>query len=257
MTSELNVATFVTKEASSTGLYSMLFQRGDGTPVRVLWSLTPVTITATGATKAMDMVGNWVAPTGAMTLTDTPIFVEGPLTGLPVPITETPITAAASGFSGTQGINGWSFGDFVGSSTSLELATAYSVSDWSGEWGSMYPYFEVSPSDQHPSVWGNQPVSAVRRWTSTFTGTAHIVGNFGSGTGGDGVGVTVLINGQPALARTLIGGTSGQTTATFDLVVPVQVGSTIDFAVDPGPALDINFDATTVTAAISQRTGGT
>ncbi len=129
--------------------------------------------------------------------------------------------------------------------------TNYAVTDWTQVWGDGYAYNDVTPGDQHPSSTGSLPVSAVRRWVSTTEGTLHLVGQFQwDGGGGDGVGVSILIDGQP-LFRNLLGGASTNIQSTFDFQQAVHPGTIIDFAVDPGPANDIDFDATTVNATIS------
>jgi hypothetical protein len=101
----------------------------------------------------------------------------------------------------------------------------------------------------HPSLNGTTNVSAVRRWTSDRTGLVHIVGNFQGTSQGDGVGVSILLDGQPALPRQIIGA-ANPAAKTFDLFESVSVGSTIDFVVDVGPASDMNFDATNFSAQI-------
>jgi hypothetical protein len=249
---ELAGATFVTRESTPASLYSMLFTRPDGTQVRVIWSLQPATLTVSGQTRVTDMVGNDVGVSGQLSLSDAPVYVEGPLQGLPpAPPTATLLTDSARDFSSTQGQNGWWYGDFVGSSTALELMTNYAVTDWTQVWGDAYPYNDVTPGDQHPSSTGSQPVSAVRRWVSTYEGTVHVVGQFQwSGGGGDGVGVSILIDGRPQF-RNLLGGANPNIQYSFDFQQAVHPGTLIDFAVDPGPALDIDFDATAVHATIS------
>ncbi|MDE3083957.1 MAG: hypothetical protein KGJ37_01905 [Verrucomicrobiota bacterium] len=253
--SKLSGATFVQREATADGLYSLLFTRADGSEIRIMWSLQPTTSAASGETRITDMVGNNVAIPAQLNLTDTPLYVEGPLQGLPPPpaSAEILITDSARDFSSVQGQNGWWYGDFVGSSTSFEAMTNYSVTDWSQVWGDGYPFNTITPGDQHPSTTGVQPVSAVRRWQSNYEGTVHIAGQFQCGVGGDGVGVSILIDGQPLFRKLLGGGNASQ--YSFDFLQAVHAGTHVDFVVDPGPALDINFDATAVSAAISAHSG--
>jgi hypothetical protein len=248
---ELAGATFVTRESTLPGLYSMLFTRPDGTQVRVMWSLQPTTVTVSGQTRVTDMVGNDIGVSSQLNLGDSPVYVEGPLQGLPpAPPAETLLTDSTRDFSGTQGQSGWWYGAFVGSSTALQLMTNYAVTDWTQVWGNGYPYNDVTPGDQHPSSTGSQPVSAVRRWVSTTEGTLHVVGQFQwDGGGGDGVGVSILINGQPLFRKLL--GNGNVISYAFDFLQPVHVGTTIDFAVDPGPGIDFNFDATSTSATIT------
>jgi hypothetical protein len=249
MIEKLSGAKFVRRELTDEYLYSLLFAFDDGTPVRVVWSLKPLTVSSLGATTVTDLVGNSGPAPTTLDLTDSPIFVEGPFVGLPPrTITQVVLADSVRDFSGTQGYRGWSFGAFVGSSTDLELATNYEVTDWTQVWGSAYPWLTISTGDQHPSTTGSVPVSAVRRWTSNYEGSVHLTGQFQCGVGGDGVGVSVFVDGQRIIHQSLGGG--GSISAPLDFVQTVHVGSRIDFAVDPGPGNDINFDATALNVRI-------
>ena len=79
----------------------------------------------------------------------------------------------------------------------------------------------------------------------------RIVGEFRCTANGDGVGVAVLVNGQRVFRQSLGGGNS--VSAAFDLEQSIAPGTTIDFAVDPGPGTDISYDATQVTASIRSK----
>jgi hypothetical protein len=250
MASELAGASFAAKEPTLDGVYSLRFQRPSGDSVRVMWALQPATLSVQGATSATDISGQPVDLTNGLALTDSPVFVEGPLQGLPPsPANEQLLTDSSTDFSGTQGQNGWYYGVFGGSSTTFQALSNYNLSNWEGAWGGPYPYLEISAGDQHPSVWGQYQVWAVRRWVSNYTGTVRIAGQFQVGAQGDGVGVKILVNGQPVLNQLMSVNTA--IAQNFDFLQTVQPGTTIDFAVSPGPGLDINYDATTFEAAIS------
>ncbi|HWA10132.1 MAG TPA: glycosyl hydrolase [Opitutaceae bacterium] len=262
MIRELSGAGFVTKEATANGVYSLAFSGPSG-EVRVMWSLQPTTLAVTGQTRVVDLSGNVVAMPDVLSLTDSPLFVEGPVRGLApaAPSGGSSSGAATTVTGGAEQVlvdsardfsSPWTYGAFVGSSTTLETLTNYSVTDWTQQWGGGYPYLSVSPGDQHPSTMNGQQVSAVRRWVSRVEGTVHITGKFACGAQGDGVGVRILVDGVP-LFRKLLGG-GGAQQETFDFTQAVHVGTPVDFAVDPGPGLNIDFDATTVSATIS--TGG-
>ncbi len=250
MSEKLSGAKFVRRELTDEFLYSLLFAQDDGTPVRVIWSLKPVTVFSLGATTVTDIVGNYSAAPTTLDLTDSPLFVEGPFVGLPPrTITEVELADSVRDFSAMQGYRGWSFGAFVGSSTNLELLTNYEVTDWTQVWGGVYPWLSVSTGDQHPSTTGSQPISAVRRWTSTYEGSIRVVGQFQCSPGGDGVGVSVFVDGVRVIHQSLGGGNA--VSAPLDFVQTVRVGSRLDFAVDPGPGNDIAFDATALRITIS------
>lgn len=48
-----------------------------------------------------------------------------------------------------------------------------------------------------------------------------------------------------------VGGQAYATSVGFDLSVPVSIGSTVDFALTPGPAADLDYDATNFTASLT------
>lgn len=258
MIRELSGRNFVAKENTASGVYSLVFSGPTG-DVRVAWALQPTQVSITGQTGIVDLNGNQVGAADGLTLTDSPVFIAGPVKGLAV--------AQASGStSGSSALvatgaekvlvdsnrdfsSPWLYGAFVGDSVMFQSLTNYSVTDWTVQWGGPYPYLSVTPTDQHPSALNGQPVAAVRRWVSRSEGTVHVTGRFSCGSQGDGVGVRVLVNGAP-LVRKLLGGGSA-TQETFDFQQPVQVGTVLDFAVDPGPGTNIDFDATTVSVSIS------
>jgi hypothetical protein len=253
MAREFLNAQFVRRELSSAGLYSILFVRPSGEEVRVIWALQPTTIAPTGATRVVDIEGRFLSAASVISLSDTPVFVTGKLTSLPAAPKKaaTVLADSRSGFSSEQGGNGWTYGETLGADPTFHLLPNYSVSDWSAAWGGKHAYLFITAGDQHPSVTGDGiPVSAVRRWTTDRPKSVRITGEFRCGVGGDGVGVSVLVDGRPLLQRSL-GGNSPA--VSFDLEVNLGKGSTIDFAVDPGPLGNISFDATQVAVSISTR----
>jgi hypothetical protein len=257
MIRELSGRRFVSRETTAAGVYSLVFS-GTAGDVRVAWALQPTQVAITGQTRITDLDGNQVSAADALTLTDSPVFIDGPVKGL--------ASAQASGNSASGANLGagaervltdsnrdfsspWLYGAFVGDSTTFQSLTNYSVTDWTVQWGGAYPYLSVTPNDQHPSTLFGQPVSAVRRWVSRSEGTVHVTGRFVCGGQGDGVGVRILVNGTP-LFRKLIGG-GRATQESFDFQQSVQAGTILDFAVDPGPGTNIDFDATTVSVTVS------
>ncbi|MGH7946413.1 MAG: hypothetical protein ACREF9_15595 [Opitutaceae bacterium] len=256
MVSELSGARFVRREASLPSLYSLLFVRSGGEEVRVMWALQPASIASLGATRVVDLEGRSLALSAQLSLHDAPVFVSGTLAALPAPpaAAETVLADSRSGFSSEQGGNGWSYGESIGANPTFHSLAKYTVSDWNAAWGGVHAYLSITSGDQHPSVTGDgTPVSVLRRWTSDRTGAVHLVGEFRCGVGGDGVGVSILVNGRPAFRRWLGGGNGNDIVMTFDLEERVAPGTTIDFAVDPGPGNDISYDATQVSASISVR----
>jgi hypothetical protein len=188
-----------------------------------------------------------------LNVTDSPVFVTGPLSGLAgadLALATAPLADAAAGFSDQQGYQGWNYGVFLGTSTTFEPLPTVRTTDWKQEWTGPYAAISITDVDQHPSSTGSENVSAVRRWVSSYDGTARISGRFRlAALQGDGVRIRVLVDGQVVHSATL--STTTSISSTFDFQRAVRAGSTIDFAVDPGPAGNIDFDATLLTADIA------
>jgi hypothetical protein len=248
--SELGGAPFVRKETTPDNVYSMLFQGTTGRQVRILWSISSRSVDLGGVTKAVDILGNSLGTSGRYTLSDAPIFVEGSVTGVPAPSPsdEVILTSSAADFAGVQGYRGWTYGYVDGAGPFTEMPT-YTSDEWSYYWTADFSYLSVTASDMHPSLDGSSPVGVVRRWTSAVSGLVHLVGDFQGTSQGDGVGVAILLDGKPALARELIGA-ANPASESFDLYETVSVGSTVDFVVDVGPAANMNYDATSFSVQI-------
>lgn len=248
---QLRGATFVAREKTAPEVYSLLFRNPAGQDLRVLWSLSSLTVNVPAGTTVVDMLGNNAA-TARLTVMDSPVFVTGPLPGLTganVARATLPLADAATGFSSEQGLMGWHYGAFIGDRTAFEPLPTVRTTDWKEEWTGPYAAISITDVDQHPSHTGSAAVAAVRRWVSSHTGTARVSGRFRLvALPGDGVRVRVLVDGQVVHSATL--STTTSIVSTFDFQRALQSGSTIDFAVDPGPAGNIDFDATLVTTAI-------
>jgi hypothetical protein len=246
---QLRDADFVSREATPDDFYSLLFRRRTGQEVRVVWSLTPRELTLPRETIVVDLVGAPVRASGLLELDDSPVFVTGPLHG-PTQVLQDRDVILADSMRDFDGVsrNGWSYGFFVGQVTTFRPLTTFRATDWKASWSASYPSLEIAADDQHPSKDGNLPVAAVRRWQSNFDGRIRITGNFHCSVEGDGVGVSILIDGITRF-RVLLGG-GAPLEKEFDLIETVRRGSKLDFAVDPGPSVDIDFDSTRLRATI-------
>jgi hypothetical protein len=179
-------------------------------------------------------------------------------------------------FSGTQGQNNWYYGYWdktVDASGLYEAAdftpfprgtgnTLSSTNYWDGsKWhwpGANAPLTEISTNSVHPS--GNfvnpaLPVHwSIRRYVSEAAGPLRISGILAAsstnGTCGDGVIAHVIIDGVEVWQRPAF-----YTSEGYSIVVNANVGSTIDFAVDPGPANNELCDATIFTAIVRTAAG--
>lgn len=246
----LDGATFVKRESTPDELYSMLFRTASGVEKRVIWSRNALQFPVRGATAATDIFGKSVSVAGSITANYMPLFVTGPVSSLPA-APNLPAVIADSVSDFRLGTNpAWSYGFFTSGTVSFRKLPTLQSTDWETQWTGEYPYLSVSATTQHPSVAGPLPISAVRRWTSPIAGKVRIKGNFTCGTEGDGVGVRVVVNGTQRFRKLL--GTASPTGVVydFDLTETMQIGSTVDFAVDPGPNADINYDSTSVSVII-------
>ncbi|HKB92184.1 MAG TPA: GDSL-type esterase/lipase family protein [Opitutaceae bacterium] len=181
------------------------------------------------------------------TLAGEPLPPAPPAGTAPPPPSNTVLADSVQDFSLTDGYNGWSYGDFYGDRMTLEPVHSNGTA-----WVGNYDGLLINAQTQHPSATDQiVQVSAVRRWTSSYNGSVHIVGKFQIDHNGDGVGVRVLIDCQPVVSRIIIGNSGTTQIQSFDLIQTVHVGSQIDFAVDPGPGRDYNADNAQCVATIS------
>lgn len=248
---QLYGARFVERESTPLDLYSLRFADRNQKEIWILWSLTPRTLEVSGVDKAVDMLGRDVDVTGSLAVGEAPLIVFGRLRGLPAP-TESVVTDSQLAFGGAQGGGGWYYGVSSDRDGEFSPAPTFTSDDWHYAWVNGYPYLSITSTDQHPSVIDGKPVAAVRRWQSSLDGEIRVQGSFRSQPAGDGVGVRVLVDGQPRVDEQLGGGDPIST--TFDFTTTVKRGTVIDFSTDPGPATDINSDATVVSVVITQPT---
>ncbi len=248
----LGGCTYQGRDRTPADLYSMRFGTSDGRQLRVLWSLSGRKIAPVGATRITDLYGKEINPAQELAVTENPVYIEGPVQGLPAPAPDAPTLLADStaDFSAQQGGSGWSYGCVMGNTAGFIPLSTYRVTDWKREWADRHPHLSITETDQHPSVTGSEKIAAVRRWTSDRTGQVQITARFQTGVRGDGVGVEIRAADRVLFSRTLGGG--GATVADFSTTLPVRPGTTLDFSVDPGPDHNIDFDATVVSVRIYQ-----
>ena len=80
----------------------------------------------------------------------------------------------------------------------------------------------------------------------------RVAGWFRAGKqGGDGIGVAVAVNGERRFRKILGGNQESPVSEKFEFAATVESGTTIDFAVDPGPAANIDHDNASVSVTIS------
>ncbi len=243
-----------------------------------------VSFKATGATTITNVMGQQVASYKAgssvnLTLTASPVYIGimGANNDPTFKSTDTKLLASSADDFGTAypgavpttGQNGWSYGYIrapsgTASSVALGFQAGFQSTTWSdGSWIAPGSDLVLSRTNQAPVVGylGTAPLSvwAVRRWTCPSAGPACSVAISGQAQliSPQSAGVTVLVvaNDQVQFAANLIPangvapGTSigSPSNAGAPLLVTVQPGAPIDFAVTTGPGAFVQgYDATTL-----------
>jgi hypothetical protein len=197
----------------------------------------------------------------ALSVSDAPIYVHGEIVSLPPPdrSAERAIVAnSESGFSGTQGQNNWWYGTFQSGAVPGDYDPSafvpflnYVAADWDYQWSGAQQFLSITAGGQHPGVAGGRQIWAVRRWISPDEKRVEVSGKFARGSNqGDGTGALIFVDGKPMFSALLGGGQSIR--ADFDFKAVLHAGSTVDFAVDPGPGTNLDFDGASLSATIKQ-----
>jgi hypothetical protein len=171
------------------------------------------------------------------------------------------IADSVSDFSGTQGQNNWYYGYYADPTHPSLTQMPDFVLNYHPTFGSTW----FADNNQYwTSLWaiGGHPQSintsggriptnqwAVRRWTSPTAGQLTVSGVVAklNGDGGDGTIEHILVDGTEVWSKTI--GGFDTTDAAYRTQITVNVGSNVDFAIDPNTN-DL-ADATKFTATIS------
>ena len=168
---------------------------------------------------------------------------------------ELALADSVADFSGEQGKQGWSYLYYI---SSKDGTGTYAPEDaqpmkWGSKsgnandlWNAPFTYFTLGPeSAKSRVVEGDYQGWAVRRWTSDQDGEIEISGSVkctakagDAGSAGDGIGLKIFLGGKELLNKLL----APQESVDLQLRTPVRKGSTVDFAVTPGPGLNALFD---------------
>lgn len=181
-------------------------------------------------------------------------------------------------FSGNQGGNSWFYGywnkksdsdgvysadDFVafprGTGNTLNSTNYWNGTIWDVPSGNP-PWTELSAAGGHPNAEnGNASLPihwAVRRYVSETNGALRITGTLAAsssgGTCGDGTVGRIFVDGVEVFQKAVYGVSLG-----YSIVVNANLGSKIDFVIDPGAGNNDFCDATTFTATIRTSAGAT
>jgi len=145
----------------------------------------------------------------------------------PSTVPSSTVFKASADFSGVQGQRNWYYRD----SLSRELIFSTAANRWQG----VDAFSRIWSTGIHP---GNQ-TDTIRRWTAPITGTVQITGGATLRAGGGGVIVIIRTGTAILWQRVLL--PSGS--STYDLLVPVKAGQSIDFIINMGEGGD-SFDST-------------
>jgi len=150
----------------------------------------------------------------------------------------TPVASSDADFSGVQGTANWQYGYFpAGDLNSFTLLPVFNST--AGRWqhttfGPPWTAHLAGSQFAPNGVNSGAEEWAARRWTSTFTGAATIVGHLAKSqidSNSTGVYGRIYLN-RSLLYEHFIQGTDG-TGVQYSLDVPLNQGDTVDFAVAP------------------------
>ena len=248
------------------------FARGHD-EVRVCWAAqaSKITIACKGPLTRMDLMGceEQLAPVNGkleLKLDETPFFLSGTIDSIgEVSSGETTYADSVDDYSKVQGKNGWYYGYYdgrgEGKGDGADPKGPYTDDDfnemeqvqtmWGYKWeGKKVAFLGLSASGGHPGVAEKRAVWAVRRWKSTIAKTVRVNGEFKrSSPNGDGIDGKILLDGK-VVFECRVGGPQKPKMVPFDLELSIKENSLIDFAITPGPGLNLNDDATTMRARI-------
>ena len=166
-----------------------------------------------------------------------------------VPRSDQVVADSNTGFSDQQGKDGWSYAWYTSNKDGSDayrpddvqpMKWTPSPGDWSDAWSGPGDWFQVSESGAQPWATNEAQLWAIRRWTSTYGGQLHVVGDVTRGDpNGDGIGCKIFVDGKEAYSQMI----PPKGHETIDTNLTVQKGSKVDFAITPGPGTDMNYDS--------------
>ncbi len=158
------------------------------------------------------------------------------------------IANSVTGFSSTQGLNGWQYGRLNGST--FTRFGSYVSSSWSYTSSIAPNYFLVGSTGAHPS--DNDTLGlATRRWTSGTSGFLTLSGSYALGNSAGSVRTSLRLNGLEVLASYLAATTAAR---TYSFSVPITAGDTVDLVVSSNGTNATDF--TNFNMAVSDNLAG-
>lgn len=228
---------------------------GGGREARVCWATMParLRLAAAAPLTVVDLAGGEraVAPVDGqveLELGLEPLFVRGACTGAALGPGPRVLAESSTDFARVQGANRWSYGWQAGPGGAF-TPMAVTGTMWGESWRGAAEFLAIEADSAHPGSEDGGPLWAVRRWTSPAAGAVRLVGSCQRDGEGDGSGLRILVDGREIHAL-LVGGAGRPSEAAFDVAAELREGSTVDFAITPGPGADTSFDGTGFTAAV-------
>ncbi len=225
----------------------------DGATRYVAWATAPTSLqmTARGPVSVIDLMGNSVAgatsgPTGLENIGLDPVFIDGEISGFVEGIN--PVLAdSVAGYSDRQGHLGWSYGSASippGGAFRVEHFRPMTWNIWKQDnyrWLGSAEFQYIGSSVVHPGA-----DAAVRRWISKTKATVKLTGTLGRGPGGDGVGISIYVDGASRM-ELILGPSQAQSYEVPN--VNISPGTVIDFVVND--RAENSFDSTEFTSRIT------
>jgi hypothetical protein len=246
--------------------------------LRVGWSsegTAHLVLNAPGPIERIDMMGNSTRLEPAngrieVTLDHNPVYFRGNIEAVQENGRDSVLAQSAQGFTGTPTASSdWSYGAYVcgvtgggtdacaaGYADAKLVPLEWKANAWDWAWrSSRFHSLEIGIEAAHPSAIDGSQVWAVRRWTAHHAGVVLLSGYARRPAGkGDGTDALILVDGKPTWHQALGNGRVPEE-QKFAVKTRVSAGSSIDFAVTPGPRTDIENDATAFAVYITDVSG--
>ena len=229
----------------SQSTYAFDFQKVDDA-VMAIWAVKPVVVRflAASSLKVINIMGEETLTSPGNSLvtlrvTRDPQYVIGKIDQL-VEVDNTLVAESESGYSNTQGANGWHYGYADVPSEKTYKLSNFVPMKWAifrtdnYRWIGPSTFHFVTESGMHPSKsW------AIRRWVSDRSAKVTVSGDIARGSGGDGVDIYIFVDGVEMLRRHIL------PDEAFHYTLPgvvLTIGSMVDFCV--GQGANNSFDTT-------------
>jgi hypothetical protein len=151
------------------------------------------------------------------------------------------IAYSLTGFSGTQGSCGWSYGYVAPATGSAFLPMTQFDDAWHVQDQTYWTYLARDVGHPNGTITSGGRVAvehwAVRRWSSNVNGAVRITGvvrKATGATGGNGIVARIAVDGAKLFEQVV----TDETGTGFDLAASAKIGSTIDFVIDPNAGDD-------------------